>query len=150
MDASEQNVARLFGATATDNLRALDVAANSLAEYRYTFMPLDVYESLIFRTGNVSRAAQVYWTEMVARAHLAAVTTIMRTHRWVSGTVSAIQQSNYLAFAASLRRLLEAVADSYYTVGLVPEALAGKWQYVKLAVTGQAPLLYQIKHSRNS
>ncbi len=49
---------------------------------RYSFMEIDEYESLLQQ--NVSEGMRVYWSETLDRAHIAAVTAILRSRHWLS------------------------------------------------------------------
>lgn len=145
MDELEPDIATLLGPNAGGSVPAFEAAVTSAARasYRYVFVSQDAYQRLLFEDRNVAVAAQVYWTEMVERMHVAAVATLMRTQRWLAGSRAAVQTHNYLAFASSFRGLIEAAADSCHVLGLIPELLAKNWKYVKLALAGRAPFLLQ-------
>jgi hypothetical protein len=72
---------------------------------------------------NASISMQIYWTEILMRAHLAATTSLMRTKDWLDGCFNAYEKANYLSFAANLRGLLEATADTCYALKPVPVTL---------------------------
>ena len=67
---------------------------------------------------------RVYWTGILQRAHLAAVTAILRRRCWLSGVVQAKADNNFLVFAATIRGLLESAADSSTALKDVPAMVA--------------------------
>src|SRR5262249_41369594 len=79
----------------------------------------------------------VYWSEILYRAHMAAASALLRTHRWLAGAVSAIHRPNILSHAANLRGLLEACADTYHSLRVVPGALAGWHAEIRRALAGE-------------
>ncbi|MEN5274473.1 hypothetical protein [Stenotrophomonas lactitubi] len=69
----------------------------------------------------IARAA--YTLSIVERSHFAAIATLARTHRWLTGAIDQRENGNLLAFSAALRGLLEACADSYDALKFLPKAL---------------------------
>jgi hypothetical protein len=126
----------LFGATAGLYLALLQDIAPSLAGTRYEFMPEDEF----YRVGraDIKAVPRVYWYEILARAHLAAGSSIGRGCRWLDGAIAAGFTGNLLAFAACLRGFLEAAADSYDALGVVPSTLAEHHRGIKDALEGRA------------
>ena len=98
-----------------------DLSLGSL-ETRYTFMDRDIHRDLLVR--DMGEGMRVYWTEILQRAHLTAVTAILRSRRWLFGVVQAKADNNFLVFAANLRGLLESAADSSTALKDVPATLA--------------------------
>jgi hypothetical protein len=66
----------------------------------------------------------VYWREILYRAHWAASTSLIRTHRWLSGLLDAFATENLIVFCACTRGLIESAADSWYSLGPVAPSLA--------------------------
>ena len=50
-----------------------------------------------------AKGMRIYWVEMLERAHLAAVTAILRSRRWLAAVLSTFSEKNALAFAAVFR-----------------------------------------------
>ena len=98
-----------------------DLSLGSL-ETRYTFMDRDIHQDLLVR--DMGEGMRVHWTEILQRAHLTAVTAILRSRRWLFGVVQAKADNNLLVFAANLRGLLESAADSSTALKDVPATLA--------------------------
>ena len=80
------------------------------------------YRDLSLR--DLSAGMRVYWTETLQRAHLAAVTAILRSRRWFSGVQHSIAKNNLLVFAASFRGLMESAADASTALIGTPLTLA--------------------------
>ncbi|GKS59294.1 hypothetical protein YTPLAS18_28210 [Nitrospira sp.] len=102
---------------------------------RYSFYPNDKYKALI--QTDRSRGMQIYWKEILARAHLASATAILRSTQWIEGMRVATTAGNLLSFAACFRGLIESAADSSSALKLVALSLARDHGYVVQALTGQ-------------
>lgn len=89
-------------------------------------------------SGEISEAMQIYWREMLFRIHFVATSSILRNAEWIDGIVFGIQTSNTMVFASSLRGLLEAVTDSFYSLDSVPFGIALNFNKIKKAVEGKA------------
>lgn len=75
-----------------------------------------------------------YVRGILERSHLACITSLARTSRWLSSTVSSLDDGNALAFSCSLRGLLESSSDSFYLLqNLFPSLKSvSKYMYVAL------------------
>ncbi len=124
----------VFGEESEMILAVTDQLSEALSGYRYRFMPEDEYMTLSVG----SEAMRVYWTEMLFRMHLAAATSVLRSQRWVEGTLMAFEADNHLAFGASLRGLVESAADTNDALLRVPKTLAHDFRVVYEAVHGKA------------
>lgn len=103
----------------------------------YSFESLQKYQATLL--ANPQQAMQTYWQETLMRAHLAAVTTLLRGKRWMHCMLTSAQAPNYFAFAACFRALIEATADSWYTLRGVPLALAQNHSFIKAALRQELP-----------
>ncbi len=95
---------------ATQLVTMVDDLGSEHSTTRYFFMDDDEYEKLSHR--DVGEAMQIYWTEILERAHIASVTAILRSRHWLSSVNLAYADRNVLAFAAAFRGLLESAADA--------------------------------------
>src|SRR5437764_28633 len=102
--------------------QALEGLLPHLEGYRYTFLDPAEYNALLGR--DTAAAMAVYWREMLHRAHWAASTSLIRTHRWLAGLLDAFDAENLIVFCACARGLLEASADSWYSLNPVAPTLA--------------------------
>ena len=101
---------------------------------RYSFMAMDEYEGLLHR--DVSEGMRVYWSETLARAHIAAVTAILRSRHWLSAVLSAVSEGNALAFAAAFRGLMESAADTTTALVGTPLTLAHHYPTIAKSLSG--------------
>jgi hypothetical protein len=56
---------------------------------------------------------QVYWREILFRAHFGACASLLRTRRWIEGACAAFEHRNYHTFMAAFRGWLESSADTF-------------------------------------
>ena len=102
--------------------RALEELLPHLEGQRYTFLDPTKYAALLAR--DTAAGMAVYWRELLYRAHWAASTSLIRTHRWLAGLLDAFGAENVIVFCACTRGLLEASADSWYILNAVAQTLA--------------------------
>ena len=76
----------------------------------------------------------IYWTELLDRIHYASVLSLLRVNAWLSGAFSAIRDDNFHAFSASLRGLIESIADSCHALLWVPPHLSEKRTIISRAL----------------
>jgi hypothetical protein len=79
---------------------------------------------------------QIYWREILARSHFAAVTAILRSRHWIGAIISAAESENCLAFAAAFRGLIESAADASTALTRVPRTLARDHPWIMRALSG--------------
>jgi hypothetical protein len=84
---------------------------------------------------NPREAHRQYWLELLGRAYIASAATLLRTSVWIEGTQASYQNGNYLSFTASLRGLIESVADSMHALELVPLTLAQASTHIRAALS---------------
>lgn len=103
---------------------------------RYNFTATETFRSLI--ENNPSRAMQIYWGEILGRAHLTAATAILRSRRWIDAVLSAVDDKNLLSFAAALRGLIESAADSSTALNTIPRTLTRYHSHILRALSGNS------------
>lgn len=113
----------------------LETLLPHLEGQRYKFLPLEEYRLLCEQ--DLSLAMEVYWREILHRAHWAASASLIRTHRWLSGMLGAFIEENLIVFCSCLRGLLEACADTWHSLSPVAPTLAYAKQTVDLALRKQ-------------
>ncbi len=105
-------------------------------ETQYTFSEAEEYRDISLQ--DLSEGMRIYWTETLQRAHLAAVTAILRSRRWLSGVQHAKAENNLLVFAAALRGLMESAADVSTALIGTPLTLAHCHSPITDALAGRA------------
>lgn len=76
----------------------------------------------------------IYVRGILERSHLACITSLARTSRWLSSTVRSLDDDNALAFSSSLRGLLEASSDSFHLLHSLFPSLESASKYIYIAL----------------
>jgi hypothetical protein len=100
----------------------------------YRYMPEDEFRTL----NSVSDVQFVYWNELVQRLHACAATSIRRAKKWFDALQSGYEAQNYYAFCSGVRGLIEACADSYYTLSHAVGPVCSKFGTIERALRGEA------------
>lgn len=115
-------------------------AVNKIEHKNYGYTDLEGFMSIYVEglsNGDIRQSQKIYWQEILLRVHFAAVTSLIRTQKWLSGVVLAIETNNVLVFCASLRGFLEATVDSYYSLESSPTSLALNFKKINTALKGE-------------
>jgi hypothetical protein len=102
-------------------------------ESKYNFMNDNLFSEL----KDPIKASEIYWLEMLYRIHIIVLITSFKTVRWIDSLSS--NSNNYYGFCASLRGLIESMADTFYTLNSIPLTIANDFWVIK----------YQIEKSSN-
>jgi hypothetical protein len=103
---------------------------------RFEFMDVGEIQTIADSEG-LSEVNKIYWREILYRVYWASALNIMRHQKWQAACVRAFEAPpNFLAFAASLRGLLEGAQDAWYSLGSVLGTLARDRGYIQSALTG--------------
>ncbi len=73
-----------------------------------------------------------YLLGILERCHLACMTSLARSDRWLQSACTGAASHNVLGFAASLRGLLESTADAHDVMSVLPDALHKLFPYLYL------------------
>ena len=123
----------LFGPQAAALTSLLDSFARSAKPCTYRIMPLAEHAAL----QTVAERNQVYWREILYRAHFGACAALMRLREWLHGSKRALDDGNVLMLAAGIRGFLEAAADTFQSFSDVPSTLADCHMVVRPAINGE-------------
>ena len=91
---------------------------------------------------------QIWASELIDKAHLAAVTSLIWTRRWADAICQAYLAPNYFAWAAAFRGLLESSGDIYDGLGHVGLSLAKNHAGIRAVLLGRSrtiPLFSEIE-----
>ncbi len=103
---------------------------------QFEFMDIGEFQ-VIAHDGRMAAINQIYWKELLFRIYWAAALNIMRHERWQTASTRAFAEpANLLAFASSLRGLLEGAQDAWYSLNGVPPTLARDRSYIQSALAG--------------
>ena len=123
----------LFGPEVGFLTSLLDSFARSATPQTYRIMRPAQYEAL----ESIAERNQVYWQEILYRAHFGACTALMRLHEWLHGSKRALSDENVLMLAVGIRGFLEASADTFESFSDVPSSLADCHMVVRRALKGE-------------
>lgn len=129
------NTKSLFGSDSAQFIDIIDQLALAKSKAKYSFMALDDYKYILHEESDLGM--QVYWSEIIARAHLTAVVAILRSRHWISAVVTATNDNNLLAFAAAFRGLIESSADTQSALGGIAVSLAENHVNISRALSGK-------------
>lgn len=111
LQAKHRARAELFGQS-SDLLSWAEKVLPRLLQHNYSFIDdesLDEWRnSASFNVGELNRIVAL---DVIEKAHLVAVTSLIRTMRWADGICLSYVNSNFVVFAASMRGLLESAGD---------------------------------------
>jgi hypothetical protein len=103
----------------------------------YTFLENSEFTANLGNSSNIASAQKTYWTEILMRAHLASVASIVRTSRWIDVSTREYEAGNIYGWASACRSLMEAAGDNMHSLGAVALSLAENHNSIKRAVEGQ-------------
>ena len=91
-----------------------------------------------FPTSQNRRGAnQLIWRDQLTKAHIAAITTILRNARWTDGMLMGYQNNNLMVFGACFRGLIEAAADSFESLRNIPLNLGNNFETIQACLNGE-------------
>jgi len=127
-------------------LDLLDALVPELEGYRYVFLDLSTL-AIDISPGQFN---QLYWKEILFRAHWSACASLIRSQRWLAGIKDSLSQANLPAFAACARGLLEAAADTHDALNDVAPTLAEIYGRICKALNGDIdhPLIAEALENR--
>lgn len=117
----------VYGDTGKSFIPSLNSLAALLTGYKYEI----ISEEELLRVSDPAEVMKIYCSEIMYRAHWAAATSILRTHRWTHGVLLTASAGNYLSFAASFRGLLESAGDIAEALTHVPLTLAEHYTAIR-------------------
>ena len=85
---------------------------------------------------DISQGMQMYWIEILLRAHMSASVSILRFERWMDGIIKSFANNNFFVFSASFKSLIESAADTYDTLKDVPYGLAKNSKMITKSILG--------------
>lgn len=110
-----------------------------MSHKEYYYIDNGTYLNLMIKNlfeGDISNNMKIYWKEMLFRIHFIATSSILRNAEWIKGILFGLEENNTMIFSSSLRGLLEAVTDSFYSLESVPTGLALNYKKIMQALEG--------------
>jgi hypothetical protein len=106
------------------------------SEIEYSFLKLEDWEELRSSKNSIEKMNKVYWIEMLNRLHLASVASIRRNYGWMKSMALLKNAGEVTGYTACLRSLLEAAADSMYSIVPPTNTLAREHNRIHNSING--------------
>ena len=116
---------------------SLNTLRQSNDEWRYVFMDDDEFRESM--KGDPIQAAEIYWKEILYRTHIVCLVSAFKTLRWIEALDSTFE--NYYGFCTSLRGLIEACSDTFYTLRSTPLTLARDFFVIKKQIARRSSVI---------
>jgi hypothetical protein len=113
----------------------LEETVAGLQGFEYHLLSVERFGEIL-RTSE-SEGCRAYWYDIVQRAHLGAVSGLLRQHRWLHGAITATAGPNFHVFASCMRGFLESAADIWHGLNLVAKTLAVEFSTLRAALAGE-------------
>jgi hypothetical protein len=133
----------MFGTLGNLHLEVINKLSLAGLRKRYTFTDNDEFRKIL--ASDLPKSQKIYWYEILMRVHLTAATAILRSRRWIDATVTSAKAENLLAFAASLRGLIESVADTNTALISVPATLTRDYSMILSALEEKADRVFIVE-----
>jgi hypothetical protein len=140
-----------FGREASELVALVGEFCRRLEPGVYSFMPEDEYNALC-QSADSDRVRQeimpIYVREILYRSHIAAITSVCKTWRWMKGMLAGAREANLFVYAASFRGLIECVADAHDALGVVVNTIAVRHIAIGAVLNGHAetmPILGELE-----
>ena len=79
---------------------------------------------------NYAKTNQIYWKEMLDRAHLASCSSLRRNLGWMNAVATCAAHNSFLGFAAALRGLIESTGDSAEVLVKMPKNISKDYRLI--------------------
>lgn len=130
-----QDTKSVFELNSTQYIEIIDRLELERSKASYSFMVVEDFEQLLRE--EPANGVQIYWSEILARAHLTAVVAILRSRRWIDAIVAAANDGNMFSFSAAFRGFIESSADTLHALGGVAFFLSENHLRIKQALAGK-------------
>jgi len=120
-------------------LHLIDGVLTGAQGHRYEFVIEEIYQSLLKSDSwSIQLNNTLLAKEVLDRAHLAAITSLIRNKRWAEAVCDAYRCENYLSWAGATRALLESAGDALYSLGPIAITLAEIHHDISACLRGKA------------
>lgn len=127
-----------FGSQTEKLIPAIDEVIKSSLHFEYSFLKNTEYESFIENGASITDLNRIYWEEILDRLHLASVASIRRNYGWMKSVALMKAAGEITGYAAALRSLIEAAADSAHSIVPAVNTYAREHKRIFAALLGQA------------
>ncbi|TGK54259.1 hypothetical protein [Leptospira bouyouniensis] len=137
----EEVLKKIFSNKILNLSKAMDDIFLNFKGIEYSIMPTEEFKKL----KKLEEINYITQLEIIERAHIVALSSIFRTRKWIFGIFISYYNKNYYLFASSLRGLIEAIGDSFYTLKKIPLTLATHFYSINLALKGELTNPFYLK-----
>lgn len=114
-------------------LKAFESAIEGIS---YNFTPPSDFRKIV----SLEESQLVYWSEIVQRLHASSATSIFRLIKWIDSALLAYD-NNYYSLCSSIRGLIEACGDTFYTLSKVIYPICDNFKEIEIALNGYSSRL---------
>lgn len=132
--------ASVFGDAAIVYGRLINDISRELFQEIYHFESMSTFD-----VASAEHKRRVYWIEILRRAHLASVASIVRATAWIDCAAREYEVGNLYGWAAACRSLIEASGDTLNSLRRVPFALADNHNLIRANLAGKGNIVLQSK-----
>jgi hypothetical protein len=128
---------KLFG-QAWQYLPLIDAVVPQALKYQYSFLSDEWFAEFVKSDkATVRLINQIVSHELLDKAHLAAVTALLRAKRWADAACLLYDTNNFIAWAGTARGLLESAGDIVDGLLNIPYSLAEHHNVISQCITGR-------------
>jgi hypothetical protein len=128
-------------------LSIIDEVVPGAVAHEYTFVSDDWFKQWIdSKDFSVGKMLQIVALELVDKAHLAAVASLIRTKRWADAVCVTYEANNFPAWVGSARGLLESTGDILDGLLNVAATLAMNHRSIAECLAGRQSQFYDYSH----
>jgi hypothetical protein len=110
---STRSAAIIFGPSVDVYRPLINALVPQVTGAVYQFVDNDEFRAkALTRAYRPGQMNQIYWREIISRAHIAAVASLVRTGRWIEAVIREHDAPNLMGWAACCRCLVEAIGDT--------------------------------------
>ena len=125
---------KIFGESGETYYPTIKTLVTSINNTTYPFVSERSFIDTI--KTDISQGMQMYWIEILLRAHMSASVSILRFERWMDGVIKSFANNNFFVFSASFKSLIESAAHTYETLRDVPYGLAKNSKMITKSILG--------------
>jgi hypothetical protein len=109
----------------------------SIKIVQYKFMDNNEYKTL----SDLGESQYIYWCDIIQRTLFCSITSVQRVYKWMEAMNTSWNSNNYYGFCASLRGLIEACSDSFYTTSKICDPIAENFYSIEKALNLKAKIV---------
>lgn len=125
-----------LGIELLNTYNAVNNIVSSINITQYKFMDKNDFKELT----ELNEIQYIYWNEIIQRTHFCSITSLQRVYKWMNAMNDSLNCGNYYSFCASLRGVIEACSDSFFTISKIITPLAENFSLIEDALNFKAKI----------